>query len=145
MDGALVHRGSIGGDIESIDLGQLAAFYGGQRPELPLPARERPALKEPGGSNGFAIAPANTAGGHALLTALAGPDPRDEATKDAGLHATDYTRLLDKGALAGERLGVVRGGLDSKEYTLLQLGYAFEQASRARRAPTFPRSVSVGG
>ncbi len=84
-------EGSIGGDIESIDLGQLAAFYGGQRPELPLPARERPALKEPGGSNGFAIAPANTAGGHALL--LINPHtafyfrPEVHAVSEEGLNA----------------------------------------------------------
>ena len=45
----------------------------------------------------------------ALLTALAGPDPRDPATAEAGNHATDYSRFLDKGALKGKRLGVVRG------------------------------------
>jgi amidase len=50
----------------------------------------------------------------ALLTALAGPDPRDEATKDAALHAVDYTKLLDKGALAGKRLGVVRGNFGGR-------------------------------
>ena len=44
----------------------------------------------------------------ALLTALAGSDPRDEATKDASAHATDYTKALDRGALRGARIGVVR-------------------------------------
>ncbi|MBY0506806.1 MAG: penicillin acylase family protein [Bryobacteraceae bacterium] len=57
-------EGSIGGDIESINLRQLEDFYGGTRTaraELEtLPA-------EPGGSNGVAIAPANTKGKHALL------------------------------------------------------------------------------
>jgi acyl-homoserine-lactone acylase len=70
-------EGSIGGDIESIDLSKLEKFYG------PLPTPSAPALpssgteiplapnidKEPspGGSNGFAIAPWRSATGHALL------------------------------------------------------------------------------
>ena len=62
-------EGSIGGDIDSVDLHELAAFYGGQ----PLPAERRPpgkdaaALSAPGGSNGFAIAPSRSLSGHALL------------------------------------------------------------------------------
>ena len=43
-----------------------------------------------------------------LLTALAGADRADPATRDAQAHATDYTRSLDAGALRGARLGVVR-------------------------------------
>jgi acyl-homoserine-lactone acylase len=59
-------EGSIGGDIERVDLKQLAAFYGdaSARPE-PTPMDDRP--KEPSGSNGIAIAPANTAERRALL------------------------------------------------------------------------------
>ena len=58
-------EGSIGGDIESIDLRQLEEFYGGRRAET---ARLLPeGLAEPGGSNGIAIAPMNTAGKRALL------------------------------------------------------------------------------
>jgi acyl-homoserine-lactone acylase len=59
-------EGSIGGDIERIDLKQLAAFYGdaSARPEPPT-VDDRP--KEPSGSNGIAIAPANTAERRALL------------------------------------------------------------------------------
>src|SRR3954468_5056613 len=45
----------------------------------------------------------------ALLTALSGSDPRDAATGDASVHASDYTRVLDAGALKGARIGVVRG------------------------------------
>jgi amidase len=44
----------------------------------------------------------------ALLSALAGPDPRDRATAEAGRHATDYTRYLDPEGLRGARLGVAR-------------------------------------
>jgi len=59
-------EGSIGGDIERIALTQLEAFYG-QR-QLAMTADEKGLLfKEPKGSNGIAIAPANTLGGHALL------------------------------------------------------------------------------
>jgi acyl-homoserine-lactone acylase len=68
-------EGSIGGDIETIDLGQLQKFY---EPPVPPAARlsraarstpaSDPAPEEfPGGSNGFAIAPKLTASGHAML------------------------------------------------------------------------------
>jgi acyl-homoserine-lactone acylase len=57
-------EGSIGGDIERVDLKELEAFYGGH----PVQATyERPTETEPGGSNGIAIAPSNTAQHHALL------------------------------------------------------------------------------
>jgi acyl-homoserine-lactone acylase len=63
-------EGSIGGDIESINLKQLEAFYG-KRP-APPPAMALADVgtgfdPEPTGSNGFAIAPQRTAGKHALL------------------------------------------------------------------------------
>lgn len=100
-------EGSIGGDIESVELGPLEQFYGarsapegggpsgvpalgtpargvpnaGASGRVPMPVRKAapagagaatrdgaaPAITEPGGSNGFAIAPARTAAGHALL------------------------------------------------------------------------------
>lgn len=44
----------------------------------------------------------------ALLTVIAGTDPRDPATADADRHATDYTRDLDANGLKGKRIGVVR-------------------------------------
>jgi acyl-homoserine-lactone acylase len=55
-------EGSIGGDIERIDLGELQKFYEGKRT---LAAVEPD--KEPRGSNGIAIAPPITANGNALL------------------------------------------------------------------------------
>jgi acyl-homoserine-lactone acylase len=55
-------EGSIGGDIERVNLNQLEAFYG----KTPLKA-EVLAEREPSGSNGIAIAPANTVNRHALL------------------------------------------------------------------------------
>ncbi len=85
-------EGSIGGDIERVNLNQLAAFYGNQpredrgsrlldastvgsaRTARATPSkwrreRERAGAmpSEPGGSNGIAIAPSNTVGHHSLL------------------------------------------------------------------------------
>ena len=60
-------EGSIGGDIEKVDLNQLEAFYGkGPVSRLEeLPDLGKP--QEPQGSNGIAIAPSNTKNHHALL------------------------------------------------------------------------------
>ncbi|WP_432377380.1 acylase [Duganella sp. P38] len=66
-------EGSIGGDIETIDIKQLQALYeGGARLPLMPPVLMSAGDgvdpdKEPGGSNGFAIAPALTKNKRALL------------------------------------------------------------------------------
>ena len=70
-------EGSIGGDIERVNLSQLQAFYDSPAMHAPGAAalhRSEPGWAtaiwfqpEPGGSNGFAIAPANTVDHHALL------------------------------------------------------------------------------
>jgi acyl-homoserine-lactone acylase len=58
--------GSIGGDIERVNLKQLQAFYGGTLANQEASAEEsQPA--EPSGSNGVAIAPSNASSHHALL------------------------------------------------------------------------------
>src|ERR1017187_9394903 len=54
----------LGGDINKVNLSQLQAFYG-KTPAPPEPALEYE--PEPGGSNGAAVAPANTVDHHALL------------------------------------------------------------------------------
>ncbi len=59
-------EGSIGGDIERVSLEQLEAFYGGASAR-PVAGNGLEYPREPTGSNGFAIAPANSASGHALL------------------------------------------------------------------------------
>jgi amidase len=46
----------------------------------------------------------------ALLSAIAGSDPLDAATKDADAHTSDYVAALDRNALKGARLGVVNAG-----------------------------------
>jgi acyl-homoserine-lactone acylase len=83
-------EGSIGGDIESISLRQLRAFYGEHTP-TPTPSGEPDQLEEPSGSNGIAIAPQNTANHRALL--LINPHTsfffraEVQVTSDEGLNA----------------------------------------------------------
>ncbi len=61
-------EGSIGGDIESVDLAELAKFYGADPAStLALAQVRKPLWRDPTGSNGIAIAPKLTADGHALL------------------------------------------------------------------------------
>ncbi len=66
-------EGSIGGDIESIELKDLEAFYGKPRPATAGKVANQVADNtnildaEPRGSNGFAIAPKRTQAGHPLL------------------------------------------------------------------------------
>ncbi len=71
-------EGSIGGDIEKVNLTQLEAFYGKSTKKdtasaalVAQPFRaatpDEPVYVEPTGSNGAAVAPSNTAGHHSLL------------------------------------------------------------------------------
>jgi len=95
-------EGSIGGDIERVQLGPLQAFYGTAAGGQAVSSALRPAAdllaaslddtpEEPAGSNGIAISPANTVNHHALL--LINPHTsfffRSELqmTSDAGLNA----------------------------------------------------------
>lgn len=59
-------EGSIGGDIESIDLKELERFYG-KNTQVATAARDKGFDAEPRGSNGFAIAPKLSSTGNALL------------------------------------------------------------------------------
>ncbi len=82
-------EGSIGGDIETVSLARLQGFYGQKQVALSDEETGR-RTPEPGGSNGFAIAPSHSANGHALL--LINPHTsfyfRSEAqvTSDTGLN-----------------------------------------------------------
>jgi len=86
-------EGSIGGDIERVDLGRLREFYGAPAgaPAAVEGHSDGAPDEEPRGSNGIAIAPANTTSHHALL--LINPHTsfffRSELqmTSDAGLNA----------------------------------------------------------
>ena len=87
-------EGSIGGDIESVNLSQLEAMYGGAGTPAGRgspPGDDEDLYREPSGSNGIAIAPSNTLNHHALL--LINPHTsfffRSEVqvTSDEGLNA----------------------------------------------------------
>jgi acyl-homoserine lactone acylase PvdQ len=60
-------EGSIGGDIERVNVRDLAAFYGADAKEVPVETGDGEVFPEPSGSNGIAIAPADTRDHHALL------------------------------------------------------------------------------
>jgi len=61
-------EGSIGGDIERVNLQQLAEFYGERaEPTPPASMATSDIPREPGGSNGAAISPSNTVNHRALL------------------------------------------------------------------------------
>ncbi|EQD79125.1 amidase family protein [mine drainage metagenome] len=62
----------------------------------------------------------------ALLTVIAGSDPRDPWTRHANRHVTDYTRYLKPGQLKGRRIGVVCGlvGADPQVRRILDYSVA---------------------
>jgi acyl-homoserine lactone acylase PvdQ len=60
-------EGSIGGDIEKVNLRALQSFYGKEPVRTALAAPDPFDEPEPSGSNGMAIAPSNTVSHHALL------------------------------------------------------------------------------
>ncbi|WP_425228800.1 penicillin acylase family protein [Sphingomonas sp.] len=85
-------EGSIGGDIEKVDLAGLRAFYGSGDPAShSLSRRATVPDEEPRGSNGIAIGPRLSASRHAML--LINPHTSFffrselEMESDAGLHA----------------------------------------------------------
>ncbi len=88
-------EGSIGGDVERVSIKELEAFYGNRPRPMAMNEVSNPEdplrFQEPKGSNGMAIAPANTANHHALL--LINPHTsfffRSELqlTSDSGLNA----------------------------------------------------------
>jgi len=105
--------GSIGPDIESVNLTQLAAFYGGSPPNvahastaLPLPASRFPLPAQADrGSNGAAIAPSNTLSHHALLLI----NPHTSFFFRAEVQVTSEEGLNDYGAVTWGQFFVYQG------------------------------------
>jgi acyl-homoserine-lactone acylase len=98
-------EGSIGGDIERVNLSQLEAFYGdGQGAEVTT-AGGSPEPSEPSGSNGIAIAPSNTVNGNALL--LINPHTSFFFRHEA--HVTSNEGLNAYGALTWGQFFVYQG------------------------------------
>lgn len=60
-------EGSIGGDIERVNLRDLETFYGDPITASTAPENTPFVVREPTGSNGFAIAPSKSESGNALL------------------------------------------------------------------------------
>ncbi|HEY1952886.1 MAG TPA: penicillin acylase family protein [Gemmatimonadaceae bacterium] len=94
--------GSIGPDIESVNLAQLAAFYGGGSRS----ASSVSAIRNPDrGSNGVAIAPSNTLGHHALLLI----NPHTSFFFRAEVQVTSGQGLNDYGAVTWGQFFVYQG------------------------------------
>ncbi|HJP85862.1 MAG TPA: penicillin acylase family protein [Gemmatimonadaceae bacterium] len=94
--------GSIGPDIESVNLTGLAAFYGGERREA---SRVPPLASPDKGSNGAAIAPSNTLSHHALLLI----NPHTSFFFRAEVQVTSQEGLNDYGAVTWGQFFVYQG------------------------------------
>ncbi len=100
-------EGSIGGDIERVSLRGLEEFYGdadaSQGDEMS--AADDARFREPSGSNGFAIAPANTTDGHALLLI----NPHTSFFFRSELHAISNEGLDAYGAVTWGQFFIYQG------------------------------------
>ena len=83
----------------------------------------------------------------AVLTVLAGSDPRDPATADADKHKMDYTKFLEPGKLKGKRIGVICGlaGRDPQVLGVLDHSVAaLRRAGATVMAVKFPNLHKYG-
>lgn len=150
-------EGSIGGDIESISIARLEAFYGKNPAALarvePDP-RYAPVPPEPTGSNGFAIAPKNTQNGKALL--FINPHTsfffREEAqmTSDEGLNAYGaltwgqffiYQGFNDRAGWMHTSSGV--DNIDEYAETIVKKGDAYFYKYGAEERPVTTKTITV--
>ncbi len=97
-------EGSIGGDIERVSLSQLEAFYG-EGGDTRAASLDRDFDSEPSGSNGFAIAPSNSASGNALLLI----NPHTSFFFRAELHMVSNQGLNAYGAVTWGQFFVYQG------------------------------------
>jgi acyl-homoserine-lactone acylase len=150
-------EGSIGGDIERVNLRDLEAFYGKDAGQAARRVVEDPPgspFVEPTGSNGIAIGPAITAGHHALL--LINPHTsfffRAEAqmVSDEGLNAYGALTWGQFFIYQGfnERAGWMHtsSGVDNiDEYleTVVKKGDAFYYKYGAEERPLKSRTIGV--
>jgi acyl-homoserine-lactone acylase len=96
-------EGSIGGDIETINLEQLEEFYE-HRTARTVKDESNPNA-DPGGSNGIAIAPSNTLGRHALLLI----NPHTSFYFRSELQMTSNTGLNAYGAVTWGQFFIYQG------------------------------------
>jgi acyl-homoserine-lactone acylase len=98
-------EGSIGGDIESVDLAALEAFYAPAARHAEATVHLAGMPPEPSGSNGFAIAPARSATGHALLLI----NPHTSFYFRAEVHVSSQQGLNVYGAVTWGQFFVYQG------------------------------------
>jgi acyl-homoserine lactone acylase PvdQ len=146
-------EGSIGGDIETIDLRQLRAFYD-KGAMATVAATERDPFPEPLGSNGIAISPKNTKDGKALL--LINPHTsfyfRSELqmTSDEGLNAYGASTWGQFFIYQGfnERLGWMHtssdvDAIDQWLETVIKKGVAYSYKHGTIERPMTARTIKV--
>ena len=84
----------------------------------------------------------------AMLTAMAGSDPRDPMTAEADQHKTDYSQYLKTGSLQGKHIGVVceLAGFDPNVDRILNRSAAALRAAGATVEPVlkFPHFQDYG-
>ena len=97
-------EGSIGGDIERVSLSELEAFYG-DGDDTPTASLDPDFDTEPAGSNGFAVAPSNSASGNALLLI----NPHTSFFFRAELHMVSDEGLNAYGAVTWGQFFVYQG------------------------------------
>ncbi len=146
-------EGSIGGDIERVNLRELEAFYG-HGPVTAPAATEGGAPPEPTGSNGIAIAPSNTVDHHALLLI----NPHTSFYFRSELQMTSDEGLNAYGAVTWGQFFVYQGfnaragwmhtssGVDNiDEYleTVTKKGDAFLYRYGAEERPVTTRTITV--
>lgn len=144
-------EGSIGGDIESINLQQLRAFYDKGFVAM---REEEDFTKDPSGSNGIAISPANTRDKKALL--LINPHTsfffRSELqmTSDEGLNAYGASTWGQFFIYQGfnERLGWMHtssavDAIDEFRETVLRKGKKYYYKSGSAERPVESRQIAV--
>lgn len=70
----------------------------------------------------------------ALLTVIAGSDPQDPASSAATQHSSDFSQALQKDALKGKRIGVVRSQFASQSAEVAAVARAQLQVLKAQGA-----------
>jgi hypothetical protein len=80
-----------------------------------------------------------------LLTAIAGSDPADPATREADSRKTDYAAALDPDALRGKRIGVMRfaSGFGTDRRSRLRLRCFGQRARSSSRSEFDDKDIGV--
>ncbi|MBL7865668.1 MAG: penicillin acylase family protein [Cyclobacteriaceae bacterium] len=101
----LFSEGSIGGDIESVSLNEIKAFYGKGAPDIKEYVSDDGLEREPQGSNGISIAPSRSANGNALFLI----NPHTSFYFRSELHAVSEEGLNAYGAVTWGQFFIYQG------------------------------------